>query len=406
MTKKEIEERKAELLNKIAEAKTQEEIAELRSEVESINKEVPEQEEVKTEEKSEEISKEEERSLIADTEDLEKRNKEVSNLRKIGGNEMEKEERKFTTASPEYRSAWAKTLMGVKLEETEERALGDAIGTTSTTFVEATSNANGINNLGLLIPDSVRLDWLKIAEKASPIYRDIRKMNVPGNVDFPYLFGADDAEWYAETTTTKNEGQEYKNIKLTGHELAKAIEITWKAEAMTVEGFISFLLDELNEKMNKALINAVIYGDGSAKPTGITNGLTAKENANAIDLIKECLGDLAIENRVGAKVYVASDVADEIAFYKDNNGNYPYLVAGLGRAGGATIEADPFLSAGDIVVGNAQNYILNFNEGLRVDKEVKVQPRRVIYGGYLIADGNKKPGAFVYGKVKASSSGV
>lgn len=403
MTKKEIEERKAELLNKIAEAKTQEEIAELRSEVEAINKEVPEQEDKG---QNGEISQEEERSLIADTQELEKRNKEFSKLTKIGGNEMEKEERKFTTASPEYRSAWAKTLMGVKLEETEERALGDAIGTTSTTFVEATSNANGINNLGLLIPDSVRLDWLKIAEKASPIYRDIRKMNVPGNVDFPYLFGADDAEWYAETTTTKNEGQEYKNIKLTGHELAKAIEITWKAEAMTVEGFISFLLDELNEKMNKALINAVIYGDGSAKPTGITNGLTAKENANAIDLIKECLGDLSVENRVGAKVYVASDVADNIAFYKDENGNYPYLVAGLGRAGGATIEADPFLAAGDIVVGNAQNYILNFNEGLRVDKEVKVQPRRVIYGGYLIADGNKKPGAFVYGKVKASGSGV
>ena len=403
MTQKEIEERKTELLNKIEEAKTQEEIAELRSEVEAINKEVPEQEDKG---QNGEISQEEERSLIADTQELEKRNKEVSNLRKIGGNEMEKEERKFTTASPEYRSAWAKTLMGVKLEETEERALGDAIGTTSTTFVEATSNANGINNLGLLIPDSVRLDWLKIAEKASPIYRDIRKMNVPGNVDFPYLFGADDAEWYAETTTTKNEGQEYKNIKLTGHELAKAIEITWKAEAMTVEGFISFLLDELNEKMNKALINAVIYGDGSAKPTGITNGLVAKTNANAIDLIKECLGGLSVENRVGAKVYVASDVADEIAFSKDQNGNYPYLVAGLGRAGGATIEADPFLAAGDVVVGNAQNYILNFNEGLRVDKEVKVQPRRVIYGGYLIADGNKKPGAFVYGKVQAEGSGV
>lgn len=405
MTQKEIEERKAELLNKIEEAKTQEEIAELRSEVEAINKEVPEQEETNTEEKSEEISKEEERSLIADTEDLEKRNKEVSKLTKIGGKE-EMEERKFTTKSPEYRSAWAKTLMGVKLDEVEERAIGDAIGTTATTFVEADASHNGINNLGLVIPESVKLDWLKIAEKASPIYRDIRKMNVPGNVDFPYLFGADDAEWYAETTTTKNEGQEYKNIKLTGHELAKSIEITWKAEAMTVEGFISFLLDELNEKMNKALINAVIYGDGSAKPTGITNGLTAKENANAIDLIKECLGDLSVENRVGAKVYVASDVADDIAFYKDENGNYPYLVAGLGRAGGATIEADSFLASGDIVVGNAQNYILNFNEGLRVDKEVKVQPRRVIYGGYLIADGNKKPGAFVYGKVQAAGSGV
>ena len=392
----------------IKSATTEEELEARMKQIEEDKEELEENstEEVeeKIEEKSDEISKEEERKLIADTEDLETRSVKTSKLTKIGGNE--EMEKKFTTASPEYRRAWAKKLMGVKLDETEERAIGDAIGTTATTFVEADADHNGINNYGLLIPDSVRLDWLKIAEKASPIYRDIRKLNINGNIDFPYLFGADDAEWYAETSTTKNEGQEFKNIKLTGHELAKAIEITWKAEAMTVEGFISFLLDELNEKMNKALINAVIYGDGSGKPTGITNSLVAKTDSNPIDLIKACLGDLSTENRVGAKVYVASDVADEIAFYKDENGNYPYLVAGLGRAGGATIEADPFLSAGDIVVGNAQNYILNFNEGLRVDKEIKVQPRRVIYGGYLIADGNKKPNAFVYGKVQASGSGV
>ena len=398
MSLKEIEERKKELQSKIADAKTKEELEELRNEVEAINKEVPDEEtkeEIK--EEKEEISKEEERSLIADTQEIEKR----KDLRIIKG-EKEMEERKFTIKSPEYRSAWAKTLMGVELDDTEKRALGDAIGTTSTTFTASAANTQGINNLGLLIPESVRLDWSKMIEQASPIYRDIRKLNVNGNVDFPYLFAADDAEWYAETTTTKNEGQEYKNIKLTGHELAKAIEITWKAESMTVDGFISFLLDELNVKMNKAIINAVIYGDGSGKPTGITNGLTAKTNASAIELIKACLGDLSEENRVGAKVYVASNVADEIAFYKDENGNYPYLVAGLGRAGGATIEADPFLTAGDIVVGNGQNYVLNFNESLRIDKEVKVQPRRVVYGGYLIADGNKKPNSFTYGKLTAS----
>ena len=398
MTAKEIEERKAELLNKIAEAKTQEEIAELRNEVKAINKEVPVQEE--KEQEDGEISHEEERSLIADSEELQKRNKEVSNLRKIGGNE-EMEERKFTTASPEYRSAWAKTLMGVKLEETEERALGDALGTTATEFVASTEGTQGINNLGLLIPDSVRMDLMKIAQEQSPIYRDITKLNVNGNIDLPYFFAGDEAEWYVETTATKNEGQEYRNLKLTGHELAKAIEITWKAEAMTVEGFISFLLQELNKKMNTALINAVIYGDGADKPTGITKGLEAKSDSNAIDLMKTLLGSLSNEDRVGAKVYVANDVADGIAFYKDQNGNYPYLVAGLGKANGTTIEADPFLKVGDVVVGNGANYILNFNEPLRVDKEVKVQPRRVVYGGYLIADGNKKPNAFAYGKVTA-----
>lgn len=399
MTKQEIEARKTELLEKIAKATTQEELAELRTQVEELNKEVPE-------ENNGAISREEERKLIADTQEIEQRSKDIQNLTKIGGNEMEERKQKFTTASPEYRSAWAKTLMGVELDETERRAVGDAIGTTATTFVEADSSHNGINNFGLVIPDSVRMDFLKLAEETSPIYRDIRKLNVNGNVDFPYLFGADDAEWYVETTTTKNEGIELKNIKLTGHELAKAIEITWKAEAMTVDGFINFLLDELNQKMNKALITAVIYGTGSSQPTGITNGLVAKENSNAIDLIKACLADLSNDARVGAKVYVASNVADEIAFYKDENGNYPYLVAGLGRAGQAVIEADPFLKSNEVVVGNAQNYVLNFNEGLRVDKEVKVQPRRVVYGGYLIADGNKKPASFAYGKVVEASQSV
>ena len=57
---------------------------------------------------------------------------------------------------------------------------------------------------------------MKIVEELSPIYRDVTKLNVNGNVDLPYLFAADDAEWYAEVTTTKNEGQEYKNLKLTG----------------------------------------------------------------------------------------------------------------------------------------------------------------------------------------------
>ena len=395
-----VEERKA----LIESAKSLEELEEIRKQLNEDGAEEvkgTENTEVVEETKEVEISKEEERALLKETsEEIETR--KSTEMKKIKMEESKMEEKRFTTASPEYRSAWAKTLMGQELNETEKRALGDAIGTTATEFVASAANAQGINNYGLVIPDSVRLDWLKIAEQASPIYRDIRKLNINGNVDFPYLFGADDAEWYAETTTTKNEGQEFKNIKLTGHELAKAIEITWKAEAMTVEGFISFLLDELNEKMNKALIKAVIYGTGSAQPTGITNGLTAKTNTSVIALIKECLGALSAENRVGAKVYVASNVADEIAFYKDENGNYPYLVAGLGRAGGATIEADPFLNKDEIVVGNAQNYILNFNEGLRVDKEIKVQPRRVVYGGYLIADGNKKPNAFVHGKIVAS----
>ena len=384
---KEIEVRKNEIKASLNTLEDIEEIKKLDEEVEEL---IVEEKEIKEAEK---------RKKIADK--LEEKSLEAKAIEKEEEKEMEK---KFDLKSPEYRTAWAKSMMGLELDETDKRAIGDAVGTTATEFVASAANANGINNLGLLIPESLRMDLMRIAEEQSPFYRDITKLNINGNIDLPYLFAADDAEWYAETTTTKNEGQEYKNLKLTGHELSKAIEITWKAESMTVDGFMDFLLKELNKKMNTALITASIYGTGSNQPTGATNGLTAKEDSNVIDLIKTCLGTLSNEDRVGAKVYVANNVADSIAFYKDANGNYPYLTAKLGIAGGATIEADPYLKSNDILVGNASNYIMNFNETLRIDKEVKVQPRRVVYGGYLIADGQAKPNAFVLGKIVAQTN--
>lgn len=404
MTLKEIEERKAELLSKIAEAKTKEEIAELRSEVEAINKEAPQQEE--KEQKNGEIDHEEERSLIADTQELEKRNKEVSNLTKIGGNkQMGKEERKFTIADKEYRSAWAKKMMGLseeKFTEDEKRALGDAVTTTATTFVASTEDTQGINNGGLFIPTSVREELLEIITEASPIFRDVRKLQVAGNIDLPYLFSADDANWYTELTDTVNEGQEYRNLQLTGWELAKDVVITWKLEEMAVESFISFILEELAEKMGSALVNAIIYGDGVNKPTGILNGLEpVKTGETPIDNIIATYKALAQKERVRAKAYISTDVNIEIVGYKDKNGNYPFL-QGLATNKLVSIEVDPYLKNNDIVVGNCKKYILNEVTPLRVEKERTVKGRKTTYGGYAIYDGKAKPNAFAYGQYTPS----
>ena len=386
---KEIETRKNEIRSLLENLEDIEEVRKLNEEVDALTIEENELKEIQ------------ERAKAA--EDLEKKGLEAKEF-KIE-KEEKKMEKKYDLSSKEYRTAWAKAMMGKELDEIDKRAIGDAVGTTSETFVAATSSVNGINNLGLLIPDSLRTELLNLAEMASPFYKDINKLAVDGNIDLPYLFDADDANWVAETTTTVNEGQEYKGLKLTGYELTKSVEITWKAENMTIDSFYDFLVKEINKKMNKALIKAVLYGTGSTQPTGVTNGLTAKESDNPIELINLCLGALSDEDRVGAKVYISTSISDMIAFYKDNNGNYPYLTSALNVAGGAKIEVDPFLNSGDIVVGNAtDNYVLNFNQELRIDKEIKVQSRRVVYSGYVIADGKSKPGAFVYGKYKASTT--
>ena len=400
MTQKEIDAKKAELRSKLEEATTPEELQELRSQVEAINNEVAEAEETK----EGEITPEEERNLVADTQELEERSVETTNLTNIGG-EKEMEERKFTVADPEYRSAWAKKMMNLseeKFTEEEKRALGDAVTTTATDFVASTGSVQGINNGGLFIPTSVRMELMKIIEEQSPIYRDVRKLQVAGNIDLPYLFSSDDAEWYAEMSDTKNEGAEFRNLQLTGWELAKDVVITWKLEEMAVESFISFILEELANKMGSALVNAIIYGDGANKPTGITHGLTAvKTGADPVANIIATYKSLKEEARIGAKAYISSNVNIELVGYADKNGNYPFL-QGLSRTSLVSIEQDPYLKNNDVIVGNCKNYILNEVSPVRVDKEKTVKGRKTTYGGYAIFDGKARPNYFAYGQFTAT----
>lgn len=386
----EIKSRKKEIKSQIESINDIEEIRKLTDEVKSLNSEKKDLEE-----------RMERRNLAKKLEEDNFEAKKVDMPDKEG----KKMEKKFGIDSKEYRSAWAKKTMGLsddKFTEDELRALGDAVTTTDNTFVAATANANGVNNGGLLIPTSLREDLLENISKESPIFRDIRKLQVNGNVDLPYLFTADDAKWYAETTDTDNEGMEFKKLQLTGWELAKDIVITWKLEEMSVESFIGFILDELTEKMGKALVNAVIYGDGSAKPTGITQGLTAiTTGADQIANILSTYEALSDDAAVGAKVYISRKAALNIMKYKDQNDNYPYL-SGVPAFMAFTAEVDPYLQNNDVIAGNPKYYILNENTPVRVDKEKTLKGRKVTYGAYGVYDGKARPNSFKLGRYTPS----
>lgn len=400
-----------ELKEKILEAKSLEELEEIKTQMAEQKVEEPIEEKVEelvveepVKEEPQEMSVEEERSLMAN---IEEKSEDISNLQVVYKGETKMEEKKFGIDSVEYRNAWAKRTMGLpesRFTEDEKRALGDAITTTATTFVQADADHNGINNGGLYVPTSLRLELTEHIEQMSPFFRDIRKLNVNGNIDLPYLFAGDDANWYTETTCTANEGQEYRNLQLTGWELAKDVVITWKLEEMSVESFISFIVEELVHKMGVALVNAVLYGDGSNKPTGVINGLTPVTTGETpIDNIIATYNSLSQEAKRGAKVYVSPSVKVAMIGYKDDNGNYPFL-QGLNGTDLFSIETDPYLQNYDIVVGNPRYYILNENTPLRIDAERTVKCRQVRYGAYAIYDGKAKPGAFALGRYIGSQS--
>ena len=386
--------------------------AQLESKAEDLDLEAIEKEMNDLAEEEKSINEQIEAETRKANEEAEARRKEAEALnegeKKAKVIDEKKEDKRTMTnvfATAEYRSAWAKKMMGLsadKFTEEETKALGDALTTTATTFVESDADTQGINNAGLLIPTSLREELMENIFQTSPFLQDVRKIAVKGNVDLPYLFASDDANWYAEATCTANEGIEFKNLRLTGYSLAKDVEITWEAEEMTVEGFISFILEELSMKMGRAIASAVLYGDGSGKPTGVMNGLDAETDVDPIKAIAKAKSKLSSINRIGAVAYISEAVADAIVFSKVENGTYPYL-AGLPRIADTEVKVDPFLQNNDIVVGNPKYYIFKESRPIAINKQVDVKCRKVVYGAWGMYDGIAKPNAFAKAQVVSAS---
>ena len=403
MTLKELEVKKAELRKKINDAKTEEELEELRKQAEELNKEIPDKEE------KQEITHEEERALIQDTENLEKRKVEITNsLAKMEEREMKNFTKHNVLKSEEYRSAWAKRLMCLpetEFTEDEKRALGVALTTTATTYTAPSAGSDGVNNGGLFIPETVSMEILRDVELESPFLRDVAKTYVRGLISFPYKKSGSGAEWVAEGTDNKLESDEWANLTFTQMELSKTIRITWKLEAMAVEDFINYIVEEVAREMRENLADKPFYGNGTNEIAGITlegNNIDAEyaSTVNALDAIKAAIEKLPIRRKAGAKIYLSESMATEIAFMKDDNGAYinnPVNGVGLNSIARYPVEVDPYLKDGDFIIGNARWYKMNFNENLSVSKDVIGRSRVNDYTGYCVVGGAPVPNSFVYG---------
>lgn len=403
MTLKELEVKRAELRKKINDAKTEEELEELRKQAEELNKEVPDKE-VK-----QEITHEEERALIQDVENLEKRKVEITNsLAKMEEREMKNFTKHNVLKSEEYRSAWAKKLMYLpetEFTEDEKRALGVALTTTATTYTEPSSSVDGVNNGGLFIPETVSMEILREVELESPFLRDVAKTYVRGLMTFPYKESGSGAEWVAEGTDNNLESDKWVNLTFAQMELSKTIRITWKLEAMAVEDFINYIVEEVAREMRESLADKPFYGNGTNEIAGITlegNNIDAEyaSTVNSLDAIKAAIEKLPIRRKAGAKIYLSESMATEIAFMKDNNGAYinnPVNGVGLNSIARYPVEVDPYLKDGDFIIGNARWYKMNFNENLSVSKDVIGRSRVNDYTGYCVVGGAPVPKSFVYG---------
>lgn len=319
-------------------------------------------------------------------------------------------ERKTVLGTKEYRSAFAKTLMGLPLDETEQRALGVALTTTDSEFVAASESADGINNGGLFIPQDLNLALMQEISLVSPIFNDIDKLSVPGVLSFPYLKEASKAEIHkkGKEAVSNNDAQaEWADLKLNLLEISVTIRVSWKLEKMSVDGFMSYLQSQIIEQVRDEKVTNVIYGEEDGELVGImTAAIKGEYTGSFLDAAPLALAKLPKKRKIGAKFYVSNSIVEEISFTKDSNGNYIYTPinsAGIKSLATYQVEVDPYLNDGDFILGNLKrHYKLNTVEACSLSVDRSGKKRANDYTAYEIVGGNLQPNTVVGYTKKAS----
>lgn len=304
-----------------------------------------------------------------------------------------------------YENAWAKEMMGKKLSN-EELEVFNAV---NDEFQNAFTHDTG--NTGILIPETVAAGIWSRAEEMYPLFADVKKFAVKGKLIMKKHVSivAGDAAWYDEDTETADEQNEFGELVLDGHELSKAVSVSWKLKAMAVSDFIPYIINELGERVGVALGVSVARGTGTGQPRGVETALLAQAQTPQIvgydpeastpdpmsyGKLTAAIGKLHSSYLNGAAIYASNGtIWGELANLMDDNGR-PLFVpdvtsGGVGRMFGLVVKPDAGITAGSVLIGNAaQGYIFNTNEPFSVVTEDHAKKRVTDYVAYAVVDGD------------------
>ena len=262
--------------------------------------------------------------------------------------------------------------------------------------------SHSTTNTEVLIPVTVLGGIQELMKELHPVLGELNETTITGIVKYKKHKDVKngDAKYYAEAAATEDEENEFDEITLNGHELAKYVNVKWKLTQMAVDEFIPFIKKEIADRMAAAKANAVLKGTGTNQPKGIVTYLTtgaAKQVINSQVLKYEdftaAMAKIASKFKAGTRIYCNSNTLwNGIYNLKDNNGNplfVPSLVDNVpGKVFGKFAYEEDGLDDGEILIGNIRDgWKMNKQEPMKLLAGDDLKKRESFFAGYEVNDG-------------------
>lgn len=304
-------------------------------------------------------------------------------------------------ASDEYKTAWAKTLMGRQLTTDE----ANKFKMVNEAFTHNTENTS------VVIPKTVTRGIWEMAGEMYPYFADVSKTYVNGVLTMIQEDSSTDAAWYEEDASTEDGKETLKEFTLSGCELSRAVTISWKLKEMSIEDFIPYIQRKMAKKMGAAAGYGATHGAGPAaegkknEPIGVVTAL--QKESGTPQVVNYAAGSVPTYTNIlearalikggysgGLNIYAnAKTVWTKLAAIVDNN-KRPIFVpdptaAGVFRILGMAVKEDDSMEDGEVLFSNApMGYHMNINKDMSMMTEEHVKARTTDYCAYAIMDGN------------------
>ena len=303
-----------------------------------------------------------------------------------------------------YRTAFAKSLMGVDLTSDESTVLAE---------VNRPENAaNTAKDNALLIPMQEERRIWTVAASQHAVYGDVQRTFVNADLKIIKENGnATDAEWLTEADSMSDGSVGFGSLTLTGCELAKCIPVSWSLKKMAIEDFMTYIGELIGRKIGAAMAKAEILGLGKPgvsdgwkpQPKGIVTALEAESGTpqvityskgGSMDYSDFTAAFAKIASGYSRIIYASSKtIWGNIANIKDANKRPMFITdpvgGGVGRIFGAIVKADDAVPDGAVLIGDvARGYKENVKENISIVTEDHVKTRTTDYAAYAIVDGD------------------
>lgn len=180
----------------------------------------------------------------------------------------------YTLDSPEYRTAWIKSLRNNAyvgtvdpLTDAEQRAFTTVAG-----------------SAGAAIPTQTANTILEKVTQHAPLLSKINLLRVPGMVTFAVEDTVNAAAYHTENDTISASTDKLKSITLSAYEITKLIPISKSVKLMSIPAFETWLVDSLARSIADKISETILLGTGSTQGTGIDKAATWDQSTNSVQI--------------------------------------------------------------------------------------------------------------------------